>query len=156
MKDFYEKLNLKQFQFLVIIIALLADIIILSYCYRLGTDFSFFNKILEENKLALSAEGVELTSNVLQTLFEFWKKSLIMVLGFIALYHLLIYFLWSKRKRYARAYIALYAWFSGPLCILGGPWLLSSQILWGGLIFLCGLGFIFIALGLKHFPFPPK
>ncbi len=153
MEKLYRALNFNQFLYAVIGVGIFTDLIILSYCYTLGTDQAFFLHALGRASQIVSQAGTILPPDFEGQLFQLWLRTLKLFLGLIILYHGLIYFLWFKKKNYARSYLALYSWISGPTCLLGGFSLLLSKPLWSLAIILCGLGLLFTALGLKRFPF---
>ena len=158
MEKIYKKYNLNEFLKVSTLLLVFSDIIIICYCYTIGTDKSYILKHINQIKNRAIESGQitneQLPSDFESQLFMLWEKSFIMIIIFIIVYHGLVYFLWNKKKKYARNYILFYSYTGSIGCLLGSFFLLSSSLKWFILIFLAGLSLGFVGLGARQFTFP--
>ncbi len=150
MRALYQHFTPHRFHRWVLYSSVASDFIILLYLYLRASDEAYFAKMLDQ----LDGQGHHFPAEFREALFAQWLSMLTVGILLAALFHAFIYFLWHKQKSYARKYLALYAWVSGPLCLLGGLGLLFTLSPWGLAFIPLGLNFLFVAMGLKRFAFP--
>ena len=147
MRALYRHFTPRRFHCWVPPLSAAGDFIILFYLYCKGSDYDYFSRTLDQMNMSLPED-------LREQLFGQYFRMLVFGIVLVALFHALIYWLWHKQKSYARKYLTLYMWVSGPLCLLAGLSMLASLSPWGLAFLFCGLNFLFIAFGLRRFPYP--
>ena len=147
MKKYFEAMGLKKFRQNSTFLFIAADVWILGYLYK-----KFTNKETMDTLITIAARQQQLDKTHMEQLYLLLTQSLILMLGLVAIVHLINYALYNKNKKVAFAYLNFYAWSAGITCPFWGLSLLSSSAISGIIFILVGGAFIFNALGLRHFP----
>lgn len=109
------------------------------------------NKIIE---IAAKQQGVD--SSHLEGLYTLMTQSLVMLLAFAAIIHIINYVLYNKNKKAAFAYLNFYAWSASLIFPIWGVSAFQESLP-GGIIFIAlGALMLFNALGLRAFPHQGK
>jgi predicted membrane protein len=157
MKRIYDNLNPKKFRFLSTVLLILCDFMILGFLYRKFTNKEMFERILGLTfKINPQLNSRDLTPALSAQLYELLTNSLLSSLCLVLLYHFFIYIMWSKEKKFAANYIALYVWIAAPGTMIGALMGFTDNFL-QSLLFLIWSGiFFFVAFGLSQFPIKIK
>lgn len=155
MDKIFERFDLNSFKKTAIGALILGDLTLFGYIYLTFADKKIYNQSLNIVLEAMPEAKGKLPPDFSEQLYTLMVNSLITLLTLAFLYHLFVYVLWNKKnKGFARGYIAAYAWVAGPLCLLSGLFDLTKAPLAGLLFIGLGINYLFVALGLRHFPEP--
>ncbi|MBL6991327.1 MAG: hypothetical protein ISR65_16200 [Bacteriovoracaceae bacterium] len=151
MKQQYHKIPDKTFKMLTILFCFIGDMVLCSYLYFRYTDYNLYEMTMEEVVKVQAEMGLaQVPPEFQRELFEVLTQTLITVLSFIILFHIMIYTAHAFNKRFARTYLAVITWpasilffLFGALVVLGAPGI--------GISFITqSLLYLFVALGLMY------
>ncbi len=115
MKRLYENLDAKKFRSASALLLLLCDFMILFFLYKKFTDKNMFERMLSLTfKINPQLNSTDLTPALSSQLYQLLTNSLLTALCVVLLYHIFIYYMWLKEKKFAANYIALYVWIAAP------------------------------------------
>ncbi|MCF8060439.1 MAG: hypothetical protein K9K67_14145 [Bacteriovoracaceae bacterium] len=155
MDKIYSRFTLESFKKAAIAALLFGDIALFTYIYLKFSNKEAYHQSLKVVLKAMPEMEGQLPADFAQQLYSLMVNSLITMLALAMIYHIFVYYLWSKKnKGLSRGYIAVYAWTAGPLCSLSGLISLPKNTLNGLLFLAIGLSYLFVALGLSQFPEP--
>lgn len=149
LKEFYSSLPKKSFISLAILAFMMCDVAVLSYLYFKFSDYELFKTSLT---ISFSATGTQGDPELVSNLYQMYHRTLIMVLGIAASFHLAMYFFIHKEKEFALGYKKFLIKIGAPLLILWGITLIIASSLWGIGFIILGLGVFSLRLGLKKTP----
>ncbi len=149
--NLYQHLNEKKFKILTISSAFLADITAVLYVYLLLLNEDRFNSTFAVSKKIIESANPKLKGMIDKNFIqELWGVLLMTTLTMLAIYivfHIIIYFLYFKGKKFARGYLVFYAWCVGVFYTLYGLMNLSNANV---LIAIPGLLMLYVALGFNQ------
>jgi len=151
MEQLYNKLTIKSFKLISSLCLVAADLGILFYLYFKFTDIKVFKASMKIVKLALPGASSQVGTDFEQQLYQLLVNTLLTMLTFFFISHVVVYLLWFREKKLAHRYVAFYTIVAAPGSLLVAATTIFSHF-WQGLFWLIlgGLyGFVF--LGLKRF-----
>lgn len=157
MKRLYENLDAKKFRSASALLLLLCDFMILFFLYKKFTDKNMFERMLSLTfKINPQLNSTDLTPALSSQLYQLLTNSLLTALCVVLLYHIFIYYMWLKEKKFAANYIALYVWIAAPATFISALLGIKESFLQSLLFLLWSILFFFVAFGLSQFPLRVK
>jgi hypothetical protein len=157
MKRLYENLDAKKFRSVSALLLLLCDFMILFFLYKKFTDKNMFERMLSLTfKINPQLNSTDLTPALSSQLYQLLTNSLLTALCVVLLYHIFIYYMWLKEKKFAANYIALYVWIAAPATLISALLGIKESFLQSLLFLLWSVLFFFVAFGLSQFPLRVK
>ncbi len=157
MKRIYQNLEAKKFRIISSVVLILCDLMIFFYLYKKFADKSMFDRILSLSfKINPQLNASDFTPALSSQLYELMTNFLLSALCVAFIYHLFVYFMWIKEKKFAAHYIALYVWIAAPATFLSGILGLKDNFQQSLIFLFWSALFFFVALGLGQFPIRHK
>ncbi|MDC1175282.1 hypothetical protein OAT67_07790 [Bacteriovoracaceae bacterium] len=150
MKKFLDELDKKQFLSLSIILGAFSDAVLLGYLYVRFSNRDIFNLIIDQMKKADPQVKQALAPEYVEQLFMLMINSLILMLVFVAILHIIIYFLYSRESKFATHYLKLYSYCAIPGFALLGLSSFSISPLWSVGFFIGIVGYVLFIKGINQ------
>ena len=153
MEIFYSKISKKKFKIFTFLFCFLGDLLISSYLYSKFNNFALYEKMLTE---ALKIKGLDtdlstLPPNFIHDQFQFIINSLIALLGFVILLHLIFYIFNYVDRKFAQVYITVLIWVGAPSSFFIGITRISSETIPAIGFIVQSFLYLFIILGVIYF-----
>jgi succinate dehydrogenase/fumarate reductase cytochrome b subunit len=151
LNKYYQKAGLKRFLSLAGLLCFICDVGNLAYI-----NIYWFQKKLNLNtiKFALEANGLD-TSQMSRYDIEAYRSLLIDALGLVfaifLLYHIFVYFKFTRNKLWAKKYVFGYALTGSILTVVELPMLVRDNWLWAMVMFCTTIIYLYTFLGIRYF-----
>ena len=147
----YKHLNEKKFKILTISASFLADLTAVLYVYALLLDEKKFNNSFEIARKLIETANPQLKGmvdrNFIQELWGVLLMTTFTMLTLFLVFHVLIYILHYKGKKFAKGYVVFYAWSVGIFYTLYGIMNVTNV---NAFIAIPGLLMLYVALGFNQ------
>ena len=148
MKSHFQKITLKKFTLISILIYIVGDFTIISYIWYKFSNYSNIEKIL---KVYLSQINKNLDPTFHREIFQLMVLNLKFLLVLMFIFHLFQYISFFLKKRYATIYLKTFVWVAAPGCILSGLSLIVSGNWLEIALLPIGIFYLYPLLGIKYF-----
>lgn len=156
MRNFFNKLSPKSFQYICIFICFLGDLSFAGYIYFISSDKQAYLQNFELLKIPLTqafkSQGLELPIGFEHEIFQVMLQTLVTMLGLYLLAHLIIYFFYYLNKRFAFLYIR----FISIMGIIAGITFFSGSMnghfIWPLIFAVITIAYLFNSFGTHYFP----
>ena len=153
MDNLFSKLNLKSFKIASIIVLTISDFLVSAFIIlRFTSNPNLFQKSMEIVLAQQPELGANLPPDFHNQLYMLLLNSIKIMIVLYILYHLLIYFLWHIEKRAAAKYIQIICWLGAPFALIYALIYTLQTPMFGFFALFVGLSYLFVALGMRHFP----
>ena len=145
----YDKISKKQFQYHLMALCFLGDLLVVRYLYHRFTDIATLKKMLSQMKNS-NIDFSTLPPDYFQQILYIVNNTLICMLGAVMIFHMAIYLLYYKGKSSTHLYLKALTWAGS----VGSLWLgfaSPNDPAGNWLFFIQGLLYLYGALGLKKF-----